>query len=565
MQPTTTGAGATTPARPEPTGGAAPDEAPRTWKSWARLAVALIVATAILYLVVQVAFSGQLLLASGVLGLGALGMWIYLARPAYTWRYLFPGVLGLLVFVIVPIAYTVRLGFTNYSSRNLLTFARATQYLLDETVAGPGRPYQFEVHRVDGGLRLVFEPAPAEDEEAAPAGDAADDDGSEAPAEAPAATAAPPPPRFATAVLDPGKLPSDALGVAPLPAAEVLGEPVALRELIQLRPALSKLKVKFPDGTLATMSSLREFAPLQPAYEKAEGGALVNTKTRQVLAPNMKTGFYETAAGEQVRPGFKVDVGFANYVRAVTDRTLTAPLLRIFVWTVSFALLTVVFTLAVGMTLAVVLNWELLPGRTLYRTLLFLPYAVPGFISILVFRGLFNQNFGELNLILDTLFGIRPAWFSNVWLARTMILIVNTWLGYPYILVLATGLIKAIPGDLYEASAMVGAGPLQTFRYVTAPLIIRPLTPLLISSFAFNFNNFVLISLLTNGRPDFLDARVPAGTTDILVSYTYRLAFQDSGQQFGLAAAISTLIFAIVAGLSIVNLRLTRGRAEGAH
>ncbi|HSP18886.1 MAG TPA: maltose ABC transporter permease MalF, partial [Myxococcaceae bacterium] len=307
------------------------------------------------------------------------------------------------------------------------------------------------------------------------------------------------------------------------------------------------------------------FAPLQPAYRKGEGNTLVHTQTGEVLTANSKAGFYETAGGEGVRPGFKVDVGLANYLRVVTDSALTQPLLRIFAWTVIFALLTVVFTLVLGFTLAVVLNWELLPGRTAYRTLLFLPYAVPGFISILVFRGLFNQKFGELNLILNGLFGLRPAWFSDPFLAKVMILIVNTWLGYPYILVLATGLIKAIPAELYEAAAMAGAGPIQTFRHVTAPLIIRPLTPLLISSFAFNFNNFVLISLLPQGRPDFLDARVPAGTTDILVSYTYRIAFQDSGQQFGLAAAISTAVFVLVAGLSLVNLRLTRGRAEGAR
>ena len=311
------------------------------------------------------------------------------------------------------------------------------------------------------------------------------------------------------------------------------------------------------------MASLREFAPLQPAYRKGADGALVHTQTGEVLTPDRDTGFYTTRDGKQVRPGFKVDVGFANYVRVVTDRALAAPLFRIFVWTVTFAGLTVIFTVAVGMTLAVVLNWEALKLRTFYRTLLFLPYAVPGFISILVFRGLFNQSFGEINLILDQLFGVRPAWFSDPFLAKCMILIVNTWLGYPYILVLSTGLIKAIPADLYEASAMAGAGPLQNFFYVTAPLIIRPLTPLLISSFAFNFNNFVLISLLTAGRPDFLDARVPAGTTDILVSYTYRMAFQDSGQNFGLAAAISTVIFLLVGGLSLLNLRLTRGRVEG--
>jgi maltose/maltodextrin transport system permease protein len=90
------------------------------------------------------------------------------------------------------------------------------------------------------------------------------------------------------------------------------------------------------------------------------------------------------------------------------------------------------------------------------------------------------------------------------------------------------------------------------------PLIIRPLTPLLIAAFAFNFNNFVLISLLTDGRPDYLNTKLPAGTTDILVSYTYRIAFTDAGANFGLAAAISTLIFGMVALMALLQLRLTR-------
>ena len=92
--------------------------------------------------------------------------------------------------------------------------------------------------------------------------------------------------------------------------------------------------------------------------------------------------------------------------------------------------------------------------------------------------------------------------------------------------------------------------------------MLKPLTPLLIAAFAFNFNNFVLISLLTNGRPDFLDTKIPAGTTDILVSYTYRMAFEDSGQNFGLAAAVSTVIFAMVALLSWINLRAARVTKE---
>jgi maltose/maltodextrin transport system permease protein len=145
-----------------------------------------------------------------------------------------------------------------------------------------------------------------------------------------------------------------------------------------------------------------------------------------------------------------------------------------------------------------------------------------------------------------------------------MLLIVNVWLGFPYMMVLCSGLIKSIPSDLYEASAIAGAGPLTNFRAITLPLIMKPLMPLLISAFAFNFNNFVLISLLTGGRPDQLDTALPAGTTDILVSYTWRIAFQDAGQQFGLASAISTVIFLIVAAVTVLQLRFTRLSADDA-
>jgi maltose/maltodextrin transport system permease protein len=130
-------------------------------------------------------------------------------------------------------------------------------------------------------------------------------------------------------------------------------------------------------------------------------------------------------------------------------------------------------------------------------------------------------------------------------------------------MVICMGLIKAIPADLYEASAVAGAGPWVNFSRITMPLIVKPLTPLLISAFAFNFNNFVLISLLTGGRPDHLDTTLPAGTTDILVSYTWRIAFQDSGQQFGLAAAISTVIFALVAAVTLLQMRFTRIAEDG--
>ncbi len=213
----------------------------------------------------------------------------------------------------------------------------------------------------------------------------------------------------------------------------------------------------------------------------------------------------------------------------------------------------------IGLVLASVVQWEALKGRAVYRVLLILPYAVPAFISILIFRGLFNQSFGEINMVLNGLFGLSPAWFSDPLLAKTMVLIVNTWLGFPYMMILCMGLLKAIPDDLYEASAIDGANFIHNFNKITLPMMIKPLTPLLIACFAFNFNNFVMIQLLTQGGPNRIGTSEPAGYTDLLVSYTYRIAFEGTGgQDFGLASAIATLIFLLVGALALLNLRFTK-------
>ena len=221
------------------------------------------------------------------------------------------------------------------------------------------------------------------------------------------------------------------------------------------------------------------------------------------------------------------------------------------------------------MVLACLVQWEFLKGRGIYRVFLILPYAVPAFISILVFRGLFNESFGEINAIIKSVLGIflsadtvkeiEIPWFSSPLMAKSMILLVNAWLGYPYMMILCMGLLKSIPDDLYEASAMDGSSFIDNFFNITLPLLIKPLTPLLIASFAFNFNNFVLIMLLTNGSPDILDANPQAGETDLLVSYTYRIAFQgNGGQNYGLAAAIATLIFILVGAIAVVQLWFSR-------
>lgn len=496
--------------------------------SWALTGM---LALGLLWLVFGLYTAGQPLVGVGVLVFGAALLVVYGTATSLAWKYLFPGVAGMLLFVAFPLLYTVQIGFTNYSSNNLLSEQRAREYLLAKTLVDEGTLLASSVHREGSGWRLRLQ---AEDGRA---------------------WVTPP------LALDGEAAPVD---LQPEAGAPPLAEPATLRELITLRPGLQALALRLPGSDVSLRyAGLREFGQVLPQWQTLEAGALRRAEDGAVFRPNRESGYFESETGERMPPGFTVGIGFANYSRMLLDADFRSPFVNIFVWTVLFAGLSVLFSTAIGMSLAVLLEWPALKGRAVYRTLLFLPYAVPGFISILVWKGLFNQNFGEINAILDMLFGIRPAWFADPLLAKAMLVIVNTWLGYPYIMILCTGLLKSIPSDLYEASALAGASPWVNFRRITAPLIIKPLTPLLISAFAFNFNNFVLISLLTDGRPDFLNTKLPAGTTDILVSYTYRIAFTDSGQNFGLAAAISTLIFIMVAVMALVQLRLTqreRGR-----
>ena len=503
------------------------------WLKWPLVAI---VTLALFWLVFGLYGAGQSVWAVVALALGGISIYIYASAQTLAWRYLFPGVAGMLIFVAFPLFYTMLIGFTNYSASNLLSLDRARDYLLDQTTIDEANTLGFSLHAEADALRILLTPLEGAGE----------------------------PTRFLSPPIHMGaKIPR--APVAMQPATETsakLGKALSLREVLTHRDELRALKLALPGGRVLSYAGVREFGVIEPLWDARTDGGIVRRATGAVYLPNHDKGFFETAQGERIQPGFKVGVGFTNYTRMLLDPDFRGPFVSIFIWTVIFAGLTVLFSTALGMTLAVVLNWEALRGRTLYRTLLFLPYAVPGFISILIFKGLFNQNFGEINAILNAVFGIRPAWFADPLLAKIMILIVNTWLGYPYIMVLCTGLIKAIPADLYEASAIAGAKPLTNFFRITAPLIAKPLTPLLISAFAFNFNNFVLISLLTDGRPDYLNTKLPAGTNDILVSYTYRIAFTDAGTNFGLAAAISTLIFFMVALMSLANLKLANVNAR---
>ncbi|WP_429051109.1 maltose ABC transporter permease MalF [Aeromonas veronii] len=533
---------------------------PKDKHTWLKWTIAALVAILNGYAAVMMYASGEWVFALLDLVVVSVGLYVFMNKKTYAHRYIFPGVAGMVVFIIFPLAYTIGIAFTNYSGSNLLSVEQARDYHLKKTYKVAGGEFDFTLL---GGDNSQFQLLLTQDDQSF--------------ISQPVSLMTNKARELASRE---GRVQNTQQVVELQPfTGEAASKAAPIRAIVEHRTHLSDLDLVLPDGgTHLTLSSLRKFAAQKQHYTRLMDGTVLksgvvikdsnllrDTQNGELMLPNGETGFYQYIdeqgqfVGKGIAPGFVVSVGWKNFARIVTDPGIQSPFLQIFIWTVIFSTCSVAFTLAIGMVLACLVQWEELKGRGFYRVMLILPYAIPAFISILVFKGLFNQNFGEINMFLEAAFGIKPDWYTNPFLAKVMILIVNTWLGYPYMMILCMGLLKAIPEDLYEASAMDGAGPVQNFFKITVPLLMKPLTPLLIASFAFNFNNFVLIQLLTNGAPDIIGASTPAGTTDLLVSYTYRIAFQGSGgQDYGLASAIATAIFLIVGALALLNLKLSK-------
>lgn len=264
--------------------------------------------------------------------------------------------------------------------------------------------------------------------------------------------------------------------------------------------------------------------------------------------------------------GWRVEVGFANFQTIFTDVQLRDPLVKVITWTFVFAFLTVLTTFILGLLIAFLFNHEKLRGKKMYRAIMILPYAFPGFLSAYVWVGLLNRENGFINTVL---LGQTPGNEGNFpWLleenpARLAVLLVNLWLGFPYMFLITTGALQSIPPELNEAAEIDGATGWQNFRLIKLPLLLISIAPLLISSFAYNFNNFSIIYLLTKGGPN--DSGVTdydVGGTDILITFVYKIAFSGTGQNYGLASAFSILIFFVIATISLISFRRTKAFEE---
>jgi arabinogalactan oligomer/maltooligosaccharide transport system permease protein len=244
-------------------------------------------------------------------------------------------------------------------------------------------------------------------------------------------------------------------------------------------------------------------------------------------------------------------IGLEQYLRVFREKVFYILFLKTLGWT----FVNVFFHVVIGVSLALLLNRPL-PGRAIFRTLLILPWAVPQYITALTWRGIFNYEYGYINLLLKKVFNLPPIqWLSDPFGAFAAATITNIWLGFPFMMVIALGGLQSIPKELYEAAEVDGAQPWRQFWTITAPLLKPVMIPAISLGVIWTFNNFNVIWLVSDGGK-------PADSTHILVSFVYRQVFNY--YSYGYGAALSIVIFVILLLFSINFIRRTRA-TEGVY
>ncbi len=452
----------------------------------------------------------------------------YFTKVSIPLKFFVPGILFFVAFVIAPILFTVLMSTYNYQTGNYISKDAAIEQVLIRGVEPDANQTTFDLvsGKVSDGSDAILVSDVANQKYFLST-------------------------KFTLTPLNASELTINEYGVA----TTAPGFTEISADILAKSDAYTKIRYKYFDGYYIVIEAQGVGAVFRQtlAYD-AKTDTMKNLQTGAIYVDNKRGNYALEGSPETIlTPGWRAPVWFENYTSLVTDERVRTPLIKVFIWTVAFASLTVLSTFAFGLLLALALNRKM-RGRRIYRSVLILPYAMPSIMSILIWGGMFNTEFGAINNILNT----DIAWFSNANFARAAVLLVNLWLGFPYFYLICSGSLQAIPSELMEAAAIDGANPRQVFRKITLPLLLQILSPLLIASFAFNFNNFNLIYLLTGGGPrNTLDGEI-AGATDILISYTYQIAFGRNILDFGLASAISVLIFFLVASISFYGLRKSK-------
>lgn len=252
-------------------------------------------------------------------------------------------------------------------------------------------------------------------------------------------------------------------------------------------------------------------------------------------------------------------IGFQNFIDIFKLDIWRTTFFSVLAWTIVWTFGATTFQVALGIFLAILVNQKDLKGKAIIRTLMILPWAVPSFITILIFSGMFNETFGVINKSILPFLGIEGLpWMTNEMWTRLALIMIQTWLGFPFIFAMTTGVLQSIPDELYEAATVDGASIFQKFFNITLPLVLFATAPILITQYTFNFNNFNVIFLFNGGGPALPSQN--AGGTDILISWIYKLTMTSA--QYGKAAAVTMILSVIVISVALWQFKRTKSFQE---
>lgn len=456
--------------------------------------------------------------------LGCSGLWVYSSAKGKPYRLLYPAFAFVVCFTLVPLLFTVFISFTNYSASHSVSLQRTTDLLLQQTFS-QGKRYQYSL-LFDGSLYRLKLYHGAH-----------------------------------TFVSDHFSLQADEvsqLQIKPGGSGLFLAK-TSLKEQLRFRQLYGEQALLLPSGEPIQRIDFQHYSQFQPLYQQLKEGVvlsngqmitdaftLLNKQTNALLRPNLENGYYQHIdsqgqfVGEPITPGFVQFSQLSHYREVLSKAHIFKPLVSILLWTFAFALLSLLGALFVGMILAVLTSQKRLVGAGIYRAILLLPWALPPFITILTFKVLLHPHGGQLTLLFEALFQVKMDWMVDPTIARSLVLFVSVWLGYPYIMLLCIASLRSIPAMLYESARIAGHGVVSQFFRITLPQLIKPLKPVLLALFALNLNNFVLVYFLTGGGPSIPGSFPSAGYTDLLLNYVFDTAFGDQ-QNYALAAAVTCL------------------------
>ena len=242
-------------------------------------------------------------------------------------------------------------------------------------------------------------------------------------------------------------------------------------------------------------------------------------------------------------------VGFKQYVKVFTEES-KPNFYDVFLKTIIWTVVNLIFHVVIGVFLALLLNQKEIRGKAIFRTILVLPWAVPQLIVALTWRGMFNYEYGSINLMLTHWFGLPAVqWLKSPVETFIAVIITNVWLGFPFMMIIALGALQSIPHELYEAADMDGASWFHKLKNITIPLIRPVMVPAITLGTIWTFNNLNIVWLVSN-------AGEPSDQTHRLVSFVYKAAFNF--YRYGYGAALSMVIFFILLIFSLTFMRRTK-------